>query len=283
MPTIRGKCSVYEESTSTLHFLTVPQDKTLLYYATSARRECLKSDYFLERKDINIYMINYILRGSAILCVNSRELRLQSGDLTFLNLTEHSIFFPTEDKTEIIYFHVLGGQIQDIYSAFLEKGDYVVHGFPKNTAEDCFKRFSAQVEAEDDFFERSRILYFLLTEILRIRNKEPLQKYPKLIDMVLCRILYRCPPPSPSEIAEYFGFNPIYLERMFKRYVGESMRSYILRQKYAFACRFLADTDLSVEQIAQKVGYSDTKGLIVLFSKFGGLTPLAYRKRVRGK
>lgn len=61
------------------------------------------------------------------------------------------------------------------------------------------------------------------------------------------------------------------------------MSSYILRQKYQFACRFLVDTDISVAEIARRVGYGDTKGLIVLFSKFGKLTPLAYRKRARGK
>ena len=59
------------------------------------------------------------------------------------------------------------------------------------------------------------------------------------------------------------------------------MQSYILKQKYAFACRFLTDTDMSVYEIAQKVGYGDSKGLIVLFSKFGKLTPLAYRKKTR--
>ena len=114
---------------------------------------------------------------------------------------------------------------------------------------------------------------------LTIRFDDPV---PKLIDTILCWILYKCPLPTPAEVAARFGFSPVYLERLFKRHVGESMRSYILRQKYAFACRFLTDTDLSVEQVAQKVGYSDTKGLIVLFSKFGGLTPLAYRKRMRG-
>ena len=59
------------------------------------------------------------------------------------------------------------------------------------------------------------------------------------------------------------------MERLFKKYVGQSMQSYILKQKYAFACRFLTDTDMSVYEIAQKVGYGDSKGLIVLFSKFG--------------
>lgn len=56
------------------------------------------------------------------------------------------------------------------------------------------------------------------------------------------------------------------------------MRQYILKQKYEFACSYLIDTDMSVAEVAHKVGYSDSKGLITLFAKFGTLTPLAYRK-----
>lgn len=40
---------------------------------------------------------------------------------------------------------------------------------------------------------------------------------------------------------------------------------------------------MTVDEVARRVGYSDAKGLIVLFAKFGKLTPLAYRKKVRGK
>ncbi len=285
MAVIRSKYSLYEEKTLSFHYLAVPQDKMLFYYATSAGRECLRSDYYVEREKINIYMINYVLRGEGILRVDGKEYRLHAGDLTFLHLAERSVFFPAEDGLEIIYFHVLGAQTQDIYSAFLEKHaqDYVLRNFPEKTVTDCFNAYVAEIGVQDGFYKQSRILYFLLTEILRVRRSETVQKYPKLIDNIMCWILYKCPLPTPAEVSAHFGYNSVYLERLFKHYVGESMRSYILRQKYAFACRFLADTDLSVEQIAQKVGYSDTKGLIVLFSKFGGLTPLAYRKRVRGK
>ena len=284
MAVIRSNYSFYEEKTNSMHFLAVPQDKRLFYYATSAGRECLRSDYFLEREDINIYMINYILRGECVLRTDGREYRLHAGDLTFLHLAERSALYPAEDGTEIVYFHVLGAQTQDIYSAFLEKReqDYVLHGFPEKTVTGCLHDFMAEIEKPDGFYRQSCVLHSLLTEILRVRRNEAFRKYPKLIDTILCWILYKCPLPTPAEVAARFGFSPVYLERLFKRHVGESMRSYILRQKYAFACRFLTDTDLSVEQVAQKVGYSDTKGLIVLFSKFGGLTPLAYRKRMRG-
>lgn len=281
MPTIQGNYAAQENKSTVYHFLAVPQDKKLLYYATSCGRETWSRAYFQERKDINIYMLNYIRKGRAQLIVNGEAFELYAGDFTFLYLGEHSVLSCTEDDTEIVFFHVLGAQIEALYNAFLQRGQYVLHRVPQELVCNAFAAFEEHIGAENGFYAQSRILYGLLMEILHLRSSEKQQTYPKLIDRILCHILYTCPPPSPSEVAAQFGFSQIYLERMFKRYVGECMRTYILRQKYAFACRFLTDTDMTVEEVAHRVGYNDTKGLIVLFKKFSTLTPLAYRKQLR--
>lgn len=281
MGVIEAHFSVYADETDTLHFLAVPQNKRLFYYATSAGRETLKRDYLFERENINVYMLNYIVRGRAAITVRGRKTELSDGDLTFLHLSERSRLEAIDDRTEIVYFHILGGQTEELYNDYLEKGDFVMRGVPRDLIEQAFRAFAAQSKDENDFYQQSCILYRLLTEILRLRDKERSLKYPKLIDRIMCHIMYACPPPSPSEVAEHFGFSAIYLERQFKKYVGESLRSFICKHKYAFACRFLTDTDLSVEEIAQKVGYSDAKGLIALFKSMGTLTPLAYRKQTK--
>lgn len=283
MPIINNGYSIYRDQTDSLQYLATPQNKKLLYYATSAGHETLRSDYTMDREDINIYMINYIVKGSVRLTVEGVETELKQGDLTFLHLIKHSVLSAVDDGTEIVYFHVLGAQTEDIYNAYLEKGGYVLHDVPNEILSESFIRFKQAVESEKGFYDQSRIIYYLLTEILRMRENEAQTKYPKFIDKIMCYILYTCPVPSPTEVARQFGFNQIYLERLFKRYVGESLRNYILKQKYGFACRFLTDTDMSVSEIAQKVGYSDSKGLISLFSKFGDLTPLAYRKKKRDR
>ena len=121
MAVIKMKYSIYEGETDTLHFLAVPQDKKLFYYATSAGRESLKSDYFMEREDINIYMINYVVRGRGTLRVGERAFELRQGDLCFLHLAEHSIFFPAEDKMEIA-----GKENGDFDREKFASGDYVI-------------------------------------------------------------------------------------------------------------------------------------------------------------
>ncbi len=273
--------SINESETHNFPFLDVPQDKKLLYYSTSMGNESLKSDYSAERNGINIYMINYVVRGHGRLTVDGAEYELGPGDLTFLHLWNRSKLIFDADESEIIYFHIHGGQTADIYSAYLEKGGYVLHGVSKEFIAEKFKAFTAAIGTDGGFYAQSEIIYGMLIEILRLKRDAAQRNYPRLINEVMAHIFYRCPPPSPKQVAENFGFSQVYLERLFKRHVGESMQSFILKQKYAFACRFLADSDMSVDEIARKVGYEDSKGLIVLFKKFGTLTPLAYRKKAR--
>lgn len=278
MGIIKSNYSVDEGRTEQLWWLAVPHQKELLYYATSAGRETLKNDYSMERRDINLYMLTYILRGGCRLVVEGRETELRQGDLCFLHLVKHSVLSTTEDMTQIIYFHITGAQTESIYNAYTENGDFVLHNVPTETVTDTYEKFAATINTDGGFYEQSRVLYGLLIEILRLRSVEPQNKHPKIIDRMLSDIMYSCPPPTPAQLASRFGFNQIYLERKFKRYVGMSMRDYILKQKFDFACRFLVDTDMSVDEIARKVGYADSKGLIALFAKLGKLTPLAYRK-----
>lgn len=281
MALINMNFSVYEDRTHSLQYLTAPQNKELFYYATSAGRETWKSDYMIERSAVNIYMINFVVNGGYTLTVNGRDIEVRQGDLTFLHLVEHHKLAAAEDGTEIIYFHVLGAQTEDIYNAYLQKGDYIVRGMSEELLKKYFSDFSDSVGTKDGYYEQSRIIYGLLMEILRLRSIEQHKKYPKLIDSVMCHILYTL--ASPSEVAAHFGYSPIYLERLFKKHVRQTMQQYILKQKYEFACSYLVDTDMSVSEIAHKVGYSDSKGLMALFSKFGTLTPLAYRKAVGKK
>lgn len=280
MPITDAQYSVYDDRTDSMHNLPVPRNKKLFYYATSAGREVLKSDYLMQRRDINVYMINYVVRGHGLLTTDGRATELKDGDLTFLHLVKPSTLMFDADGSEIIYFHVNGAQTEDIYNAFLENGDNVIHDVDRQYIERSLKEFTSAKECEDGFYEQSRVLYGVLTEILRLRNLEIKKSYPQLIDEIMIYIFYTCPSPSQKDVARHFGFNPVYLERLFKQYTGETMRAFILRQKYAFACRFLADTDMSVSEIARRVGYADSKGLIALFSKFGQ-RPLAYRKEFR--
>ena len=64
----------------------------------------------------------------------------------------------------------------------------------------------------------------------------------------------------------------------FKKHTGISPNEYIIAQRISVACRLLAQTELSVKEIAGEVGYADQYYFSRIFKKKVGMTPLKYRK-----
>jgi transcriptional regulator GlxA family with amidase domain len=73
------------------------------------------------------------------------------------------------------------------------------------------------------------------------------------------------------------------LNRRFKRATGVSPGRYLQQLRLEHARELLRDSNLSVTEIAAKVGYQDVAYFSTLFRLHMSLSPTAYRKSVRGK
>jgi len=71
------------------------------------------------------------------------------------------------------------------------------------------------------------------------------------------------------------------LERGVKRAIGRSPLQEIRRVQLDTARRLLTETELSVEQVAQRIGLRDGRYLSQVFRKAEGVTPTAYRTEHR--
>ena len=73
------------------------------------------------------------------------------------------------------------------------------------------------------------------------------------------------------------------LEVRFKRLLGRSPHEEIDRVQMVRAQELLRETDLSLVQVAEKVGFPHAEYLSVVFKKRVGMTPREYRKQHRGR
>ncbi|WP_438347474.1 response regulator transcription factor [Paenibacillus sp. FA6] len=81
-----------------------------------------------------------------------------------------------------------------------------------------------------------------------------------------------------QDLADQFNMNPVYLGQYFKKNKGMTFNVYIHHLRIEEAKKLLRRTDLKIEYIAKKVGYSDTEYFV---EKFKGLTdciPSIYKK-----
>jgi len=80
-----------------------------------------------------------------------------------------------------------------------------------------------------------------------------------------------------NELAEHFGYNAKYLSSVFSKIGGLSIKQYMLQEKMNAAKSLLTDTNKSIKEISQQLGYSDSHQFMHSFKKITGLTPTVYR------
>ncbi|MCX6908310.1 MAG: helix-turn-helix transcriptional regulator, partial [Verrucomicrobia bacterium] len=69
------------------------------------------------------------------------------------------------------------------------------------------------------------------------------------------------------------------LEKRFRKLLGRSVLSEIRRVRVAQICRLLAETNLSVSQIADSLGYTSIEHIARYFRSEMKMSPLAYRRQ----
>ena len=84
-------------------------------------------------------------------------------------------------------------------------------------------------------------------------------------------------------LSEQLHYSPSRLSTLFKRGTGITYTEYLRRLRIGESTRLLTDTALSVEKIAESVGYSDVRAYRKYFKGETGISPLQYRIRERKK
>lgn len=87
-------------------------------------------------------------------------------------------------------------------------------------------------------------------------------------------------PITLQQVAENFYMNAAYLGQVFQKATGESFKKYVNRLRITEAKRLLKQTDGLVYEIAEQVGYMESKYFIEKFITQVGMSPSEYRKEV---
>ncbi|NOU74670.1 response regulator [Paenibacillus sp. LMG 31458] len=86
--------------------------------------------------------------------------------------------------------------------------------------------------------------------------------------------------PGLKEVAEHVHLNASYFSFLFKEQMGFTFSEYISRRMLQKGKELLLMTPLPVQEIAEQVGYQNSKSFIKAFKKYTGFSPGQYRKQM---
>lgn len=86
---------------------------------------------------------------------------------------------------------------------------------------------------------------------------------------------------SLKTVADEFKMNSLYLGRIFKTETGSIFTDYVNNMRVKKAKKLLAETDMTMRQVAEKVGYLNTNYFFPVFKRNVGISPTEFRKHTK--
>ena len=142
-------------------------------------------------------------------------------------------------------------------------------------------------EAQKQEYETSKYLIDLYIQELLIyihryqtKNVHILSDTEKLINRISQYIAENYSTElSLKALGKEFGISESHLSRQFKQITDIGLKDYINHIRILNAEKLLENTTMSITQIAQHCGYSDSNYFSTLFKSFKGMSPSSYRNK----
>ena len=106
------------------------------------------------------------------------------------------------------------------------------------------------------------------------QNPEPVSE--KLSDKILQYMSTHSDVVALKDIAKQFSYHPNYISALLRRETGKSFSEILLEQRMERAASLLKGTDLSIEEIALMLGYSNSSNFYKAFRVYYGKSPREY-------
>lgn len=240
-----------------------------------------EADFRIDRKSFYNYLAFYVHQGIFYVEQYGRTHVLRQGEVGILNrMDPHVYYSDSQEILHLLWFHFRGANTAQWMEYMKQNnGLPLLHQMPE-LEQEFLKAFSL-TRGRCSEPELSGHLYSILMKLLAV---SPLNIWKDShIPAELQRVAaYMAKNTHANLTLEQFsaqaGMGKYHFCHMFKKYYGISPMQYYTSRKMEQACTLLSENALSVDEIAERLGYLDTGYFRKAFKNYFGITPSAYRK-----
>lgn len=131
-----------------------------------------------------------------------------------------------------------------------------------------------------DLEEFKLVIKNLVAELREYEDAPPQPFMPELLKAVVDEIDLRYTEDIQlSSLAEKYYCSTAYLSKLFKRYLNMNYVDYVKKRRIEKAKEMLKQTNMSIDEIVDAVGWKSTKRFRETFKRYEGISPNEYRRR----
>lgn len=268
-----------------------PVDENQLYYCVN--RTGIESKipglFFVKRnRTMKCCEVFCIFSGRGKLSFRGKDYRLEKGQIIVLPADEsHAYSSDEEEPLGISWVEFYGGDSKRIVKHIVDTQGAILEG--KIFAEVCAALGMLQQklmndEKQDVSLELYRILLILMRNENRIFMGEISQdiesNFLRAEAYIDAHLNMRI---ANKKLAEVCGLSVSYFMKQFKKIYRMTPQEYIIQRKIRKSRDLLIQSELSMDEIRQKLGFCNASHFIRRFKEREGITPLQYRAQYQIK
>lgn len=238
----------------------------------------------------------YVEQGEISACAGQDRYILESGELLFLAPMKEYCIESNKEKTNVISFRfVVSGEFPDwdkkVFLLNYQQKHYLSEIIALNRK---LQQMTGNLEEKTiDGQILKNIMELLMLSMItshRAKEKEINEMHHSFVERknIANDIIQYLngkvgEPVKLQDIAEQFSYSLSSIKRIFKKETGQSIIDYQNNIRIAEAKRLLKDSNISIQEISNSLGFVNAGYFARSFKKREGISPSAYRKAVKNQ
>ncbi|QIK86217.1 AraC family transcriptional regulator [Erysipelothrix sp. HDW6B] len=245
------------------------------------------STYHVQRQHSHIYSFEYVVSGSGTLRIDGIEYSVQQGDVFILpKHHDHEYWSNPKKPLHKLWINVSGSLCDHLLQTYHIHNNYV---FRNLDVFDCLSEFlvicetytlTPQQRSQQTSLQFHKLMLLIHDHSIQndvLHLSEPVYKAKQRFDDSVFTTI------SISEVAAHVNMSSSQLTRIFKQQLHQTPYNYLLDKKLEMARLLLSESFLTVQQISDRLAFSDPQYFSNIFKRKSGYTPTQWRNTNRRK
>lgn len=237
------------------------------------------------RQDLHSLLFFVVLEGEGRVSYEGHDFPVHPGDCVWLDCSRpYSHESSVELPWSLMWVHFWGKEALPLYDNYRERGNFFLfrpgNTYPFTNALSLLYREQQRKDSLSELVSHNYLTDIITSIYLENdkNNRSPLHIPEKFIKIRNYLDEHYSEKLELDTLSGLFFLSKYHLAREFKRIFGTTIGEYLLKQRISHAKSLLRFSDLSMDEIAVRCGFSDSGYFIKVFKREEKTTPAKYRK-----